>query len=367
MKRFAFVPVCNSSVSDSLGEDTISPFASLLYLQSKSKLPFSVMIMSTTTMGTASLTENNKSNDEHASHNGTRRVSLTITNPAPSANSTCLSSSIDILEPVKDPSPSCVGVRFNLRKRVVNDDRREVVLNSCNSAFLSDLFADIACANDSSADDLTQGEDSRFDPTASFKKSRVSMTRSISRCRKSVANLKVMTEGVSQDPCASPSAVAFFDESSSFSTTKDSLVTTTRLSRVDSLSYQLRCVSSSISDGSEPSTFTFSAALAFPHLPATVSNSSCENLSSLTRSNSDRLLSDTETSTKDSYGWFVETEEEECAIALIHYALNGCKKIASTSTLSFSAVTAPKRVNYDAELEWAQAADTVDDVLGDFF
>ena len=35
--------------------------------------------------------------------------------------------------------------------------------------------------------------------------------------------------------------------------------------------------------------------------------------------------------------------------------------------LAFQAHTAPKASNHDAEVEWAKAADTVDDVLGDFF
>ena len=40
---------------------------------------------------------------------------------------------------------------------------------------------------------------------------------------------------------------------------------------------------------------------------------------------------------------------------------------SSSTTLAFSAATAPNAVSHDAEVEWAKAADTVDDVLGDFF
>ena len=39
----------------------------------------------------------------------------------------------------------------------------------------------------------------------------------------------------------------------------------------------------------------------------------------------------------------------------------------SSENLAFQAPTAPKGPAQEAEVEWAQAADTVDDVLGDFF
>jgi hypothetical protein len=50
-----------------------------------------------------------------------------------------------------------------------------------------------------------------------------------------------------------------------------------------------------------------------------------------------------------------------------HDAAPSYDSTASTDDLAFKAPTAPKATNYDAELEWAKAADTVDDVLGDFF
>ncbi len=43
------------------------------------------------------------------------------------------------------------------------------------------------------------------------------------------------------------------------------------------------------------------------------------------------------------------------------------KTTSNTTSFAFIAPTAPKGVNHDAEVEWAKAADTVDDVLGDFF
>lgn len=55
---------------------------------------------------------------------------------------------------------------------------------------------------------------------------------------------------------------------------------------------------------------------------------------------------------KSPYGWFVELEDED----------NGNEELA------FTAITAPKKnVDLDNKVDWACAADTVDDVLGDFF
>ena len=63
---------------------------------------------------------------------------------------------------------------------------------------------------------------------------------------------------------------------------------------------------------------------------------------------------------KDGYGWFVETEDEDLLVPLD--LLKEARK-----DIAFSVAAAPKSHNQEAELEWARAADTVDDVLADFF
>lgn len=65
-------------------------------------------------------------------------------------------------------------------------------------------------------------------------------------------------------------------------------------------------------------------------------------------------------SAKESYGWFVEMDDADFTVA-------SADPYAPAKDLAFSAHTAPKADNHDAEVEWAKAADTVDDVLGDFF
>ena len=103
------------------------------------------------------------------------------------------------------------------------------------------------------------------------------------------------------------------------------------------------------------------AKLAFPHLPATVSATSC---STLTRSASDLQSSVTEKHEKDSYGWFVEMEDESETASGVTSAYPVSDFFGD---LAFVAPTASKQTAHVDEVEWAKAADTVDDVLGDFF
>jgi len=110
----------------------------------------------------------------------------------------------------------------------------------------------------------------------------------------------------------------------------------------------------------------------FPNLPATVSEQSCSspNNNNVTQTmvTSAQDVGRKKRPLKDCYGWFVETDGDE---QLRHRAeaIAGAsvKTWTSPDDLSFSAITAPKSGVDDDDLEWAKAADTVDDVLGDFF
>lgn len=115
------------------------------------------------------------------------------------------------------------------------------------------------------------------------------------------------------------------------------------------------------------------SALCFPSLPISISKESSNQQHQdqqdlhkpLTRVVSDlqtsELANGTTKATKESYGWFVEIDDQSA---------NGtttdcCFK--SANDLAFVAPTAPKADNHDAQIQFALAADTVDDVLGDFF
>ena len=226
--------------------------------------------------------------------------------------------------------------RFQLRKRSTVLEK-PLGFNAVNSAFLSGLFADVAhTTEDSSSSKRSTRDDARLDqhfqagPTT--KKSRISLAHSISRCAMSVKNLEGM---VSPTACDTD----FFDP----------IV----LARQDSLLLQLSCVGASTGD----------SAIAFPHLPATISQSSCSG--SLTRNLSDLQSSVAENEMAETYGWFVEVDAD----GPIHVVKDPYQDAAAAAknTLAFSAATAPCADDHADEVEWAKAADTVDDVLGDFF
>ena len=247
--------------------------------------------------------------------------------------------------------------RINLRKRTVRVGRGDKALTTVNSAFLTGLFADVANVQDEALskdlqDSSAQDADSRFDETQPRKKSRLSMTRSISRCGIS-KSFKILSEALSP---RSPMDINDILDAAL-------VAVSTPLEREDSLHYQLSCVSSDSDKAANAKSVVDAGMLAFPHLPATVSNSSCST--NLTRNLSDLQSSLSENANKESYGWFVEMEDEDEATAVPAAVDPYAPK--TSSDLAFKAPTAPKASNYDAELEWAKAADTIDDVLGDFF
>lgn len=125
--------------------------------------------------------------------------------------------------------------------------------------------------------------------------------------------------------------------------------------------------------------------IAFPTLPATVSASSCSS-NNLTQT-SVQAAQVVETLPKntgfsenvqgneqgDTYGWFVEMDEEHVQqrFSAVEAATESCKAIASPpdANLTFRTATIANQVTVelDSEVEWAKAADTVDDVLGELF
>jgi len=294
--------------------------------------------------------------------------------------------------------------RISLRKRSYDHNEEDNMnLSSYNSAFLDGLFSDVAKLTENT-DDLLDDEENqapllpasstleedaaeeecRLDHSLSVKRSRVSLTKSVSRCGRSFMNLSEVI---------SPGGVAdfFAATTSAFTANHKGLFEPScspSMERMDSLHEQLNSIDPSPSPKSVKSVLDI-IDMAFPNLPATISDSSCSRPSvvakrDLTRT-SDQPESDAETSpntsactnndyddeTKESYGWFVQLdddEDDETSNDQDSSAKDPYARTSSSTDLAFTAPTAPKRAsNYDAEVEWAKAADTVDDVLGDFF
>jgi len=121
------------------------------------------------------------------------------------------------------------------------------------------------------------------------------------------------------------------------------------------------------------------AALAFPNLPSTVSDSSCSSnvvtSAGLTRERclvqhgpAPEIAASASSGSKESFGWFVDLDDNDEAHAE-DYGPTAIEKNVSPQDLAFQAPTAPKRANNNIqeEMEQAYAADTIDSVFGDFF
>uniref|UniRef100_A0A7S0XL56 Uncharacterized protein n=1 Tax=Pseudo-nitzschia delicatissima TaxID=44447 RepID=A0A7S0XL56_9STRA len=280
------------------------------------------------------------------------------------------------------------NVRFALRKKRnfserSRSDGNPVTLSSYNSDFLSGLFADVAKANvlkelsielpsSSTPSTETACPPSMFDVPSShivpdsmnsprpLKKSRVSFRASSCRSRASCLNL------LSQSKPSDVSSPKGINEISSI-----------EKSAQDSLAYQLNCLVAPSTRSVSPTNKSKKvskdvAALAFPNLPSTVSDSSCESnnvtATGLTR---ERCLiqhgSAPEKSTKESFGWFVDLDDNQDTSPF--NTVSKCEKSISSQDLAFKAPTAPKQAadHVQEEMEQAYAADTIDSVLGDFF
>jgi hypothetical protein len=101
--------------------------------------------------------------------------------------------------------------QFTLRKRSHEND--QVNISSYNSAFLSGLFADVArvahsddeedreptSSTSTETTDHPVSEESRLDLGVSVKRSRLSLTKSVSRCGRSYKNLMEVSSPVGVD------------------------------------------------------------------------------------------------------------------------------------------------------------------------
>lgn len=259
------------------------------------------------------------------------------------------------------------GVRFTLKKRPIRNSNNVVNISSYNSDFLTGLFADVAkatvepdCEGDLkrpveviSSDEGCVPENTEHFPS---KKSRTLLPKTLSRVQASTMNLTTLGKAFS------PKGINELFRVPRDSQANDCLESLTlNHNHQESLQFQLNCVSENSQTSYVPSpTIEDAAKIAFPNLPATVSDSSCN--AGLTRVNLVRQASIPENFIKESFGWFVDLDDNTTPESdpSLPYAV-------SSDNLAFQAPTAPKRVNDEAELEWAQAADTIDDVLGDFF
>jgi hypothetical protein len=304
-----------------------------------------------------------------------------------------------ILPPVPKGSGDSSGVRFTLRKRSArSNDREEMTLSSYNSAFLSGLFADVAKANILSEFQLpeTTKPPETAEVTKSMviedvrpsKRSRLSLSSCLSR--PSCMDLSELSFGLQSpkgineifglqktEKCSSKESSTSPDLNTHSSRTS-SPPSDGRVLRQDSLAFQLSLLDghdealnkATVSNGE--AVFKDVALLAFPNLPVTVSDSSC--YTGLTRDNlaqhvpiseTDDVSTSNDQDKESSFGWFVDLDDHHDTTPppVTKFVTHS----VSTDDLAFHAPTAPKRCSDNSDIEWAQAADTVDSVLRDLF
>jgi hypothetical protein len=237
-------------------------------------------------------------------------------------------------------------------------------LTSVNSAFLCGLFADVAEAQSVDLVSCTSQDTNTNDCLERpLKRSCVSFSKSMVRTATTLNLAGQSDASPSASSTACPSILDLIDQA--FSPTSTTEIIKVQNGHIVPLPQDLNPKTGPSSlkarDNTSSSPKGTETGPVFPQLPATVSATSCK--STLTRKVSDLQTSLAENTEKESYGWFVEMDEE--------YAHDTTTPVYESSSsphdLAFQAPTAPKAANYDAELEWAKAADTVDDVLGDFF
>jgi hypothetical protein len=319
-----------------------------------------------------------------------------------------------------------------------NEEVSPVNLSSYNSDFLSGLFADVAKANvlkefeiepsssssskttssttPSSMFDVERGPSSSFSPShlisdpsnspRPLKKSRLNLRSSLYQSRASCMNLLDIQQQQQQEPL-SPKGINEIEMLEK----QERSISSNKNKKQDSLAFQLDCletqelttttgalsiseiVSVSPSNKKSKKVVKDVAILAFPNLPSAISDSSCESSNTthtgatttatgLTRESgvphgpSSEIAASSRGSSKESFGWFVDLDEQEETKSssgedFVHSSsltVTTNNKNASTEDLAFQAPTAPKRsTNHDEEMEQAYAADTIDSVLGDLF
>jgi len=236
--------------------------------------------------------------------------------------------------------------RLTLRKRSILSISDDVNLSSYNSAFLTGLFEDVAKVSDVTADEndtiVSTSDESGQDFVREFLNPAKRIRCSNSLVRSSCGSIRRSKK----------SFTGLLDSSLLFS--KPGKCSSERLG---SLHYQLNELHQ-VESPTSVKVILDVGNNAFPSIPPSVSSSSCYQ--DLTRKD-DMALSTSDTPFKESYGWFVEMDECEIPHDIIDPYCH------ASADLAFSAPTAPKRNKLDEEIEWAKAADTVDDVLGDFF
>mmetsp|Transcript_1808 Transcript_1808/g.3567 ORF Transcript_1808/g.3567 Transcript_1808/m.3567 type:complete len:363 (+) Transcript_1808:295-1383(+) len=290
------------------------------------------------------------------------------------------------------------GPRFALRKRKVSvgvdSAAGESTINHVNSDFLSGLFADLSSAVSTEEHYVTsdEGESCPGTPVPSpRKKARISPTRSLARCSKSYASLAHFGTVIENRPMGEDSTRTSTDSYVENSEATDDLPRSCQDGNNNGPATASRSPSVPTTAAKAKDML---ADTVFPHLPATVSdsfnpsadlsaqgaacnaapesniydNTPVEPEQDITNTAEEEEEDGVDADAKDGYGWFLALDDNEDHSTIDAYAKDPAHG-SSADLLAFQAPVSAVASHSEAqaEVEWAKAADTIDDVLGDFF
>ena len=268
--------------------------------------------------------------------------------------------------PLSEASPTKCRIQYRKRKVSLESVPAE---DRFSADFLSGIFDDLAKA------ETVQGIDSDTLHMDSSEISRKKQKRTLSR---SVSYFSVHNAQGNKEDDKSKSISTIRDEQKQLSNNDlvpSFIKSTSNEEQIFETTYDGASMrhetAPSCNDAAAIVDHVFSSGLIFPNLPVSISNSSCSS-TNLTRTsvesikvNKNHQSIEGDQDKKEVYGWFVEMDDE------ISTSLPDTTTVPSSSSqkdLAFVAATAPKQdINNDDEVQWAKAADTVDEVLGDFF
>mmetsp|Transcript_7222 Transcript_7222/g.10346 ORF Transcript_7222/g.10346 Transcript_7222/m.10346 type:complete len:366 (-) Transcript_7222:399-1496(-) len=356
---------CNSSQVNIPSQESMSPQSTPFDTSPISPMKANMRVKNTTKMSTSELAE-----AASASFSMHQRLDSCIERPALSSN------------PL-DESP--FSNRLHLRKRRVSVSGNTVdKKNDFNTDFLSGIFQDIAEANsyheptdiDGCAKTNTLCNVTDTDNYSEVEKQNIYRTNKKARKDtyqpplRSCMSYRLISDALPVKEKQSSGNSCCPNSSGSRSNTRSY-----RTNDSNTVDKNLMHIIGVYHESPSQATCDY---LTFPNLPATVSESSCSRNNSMHSSNSSSRHAANSPSKdgipckkacpKDTYGWFVQMDnDDDNSFSKELFLRNRHEDLNQDNDLSFQAAIAPKKNDIDADVEWAKAADTIDDVLGDLF
>ena len=253
------------------------------------------------------------------------------------------------LNPLLSQDSSCSQAYSRKRScnQISSQDPNQPFLSSYGSAFLSGIFADIAEASD----EKSGASDPNADEPRNKKIRTTPSALTLGRPSKSFKELAGLPDGTD-------------NVASSVETPLVPFVVSPRFNQSTANIHHFKDQVRELQGMAFPS---------LPQIPNTISSSSFSssnlNASSLTRGESQTSIAPAldQDSPESDFGWFVSTDDDADSDLIKERAMSVSTAPVFEDLAFKASKPAAGAVNQDTEVTQALAADTIDDVLGDFF